>query len=173
MAGKITSNPSETSDADGNKAVQVKVPVVATVIQNIEADGKFSFAIEPPGAEQEQGKPCQSYKTKCFCRFYKTKCFCRNVSLHLLLSDDLVTALDTQFSLSDSYPDEVNRQNSANSTPSMDECNELLELAAQGGIQFVRATEDGRYEVIWKRLVHSSMKLCWCFHSVSDNSHVW
>ena len=31
---------------------------------------------------------------------------------------------------------------------SPDDCNELLELAAQGGIQFVRATEDGRYEVM-------------------------
>lgn len=30
----------------------------------------------------------------------------------------------------------------------MNDCNELLELAAQGGIQFVRATEDGRYEVM-------------------------
>ncbi|XP_072756885.1 uncharacterized protein [Anoplolepis gracilipes] len=116
MAGKITSNPTETSDADGNKAVQVKVPVVATVIQNIESDGKSSFMIEPPGAEQEQ--------------------------------DDLVTALDSQFSLSELHPDEADRQNSANSTPSMDECNELLELAAQGGIQFVRAMEDGRYEVM-------------------------
>lgn len=56
MAGKITLNPTETSDADGNKAVQVKVPVVATVIQNIEPNGKSSFVIEPPGAEQEQGK---------------------------------------------------------------------------------------------------------------------
>lgn len=71
-----------------------------------------------------------------------------------------MTALDTQFSLSEPDPDEVNHQNSANSTPSIDECNELLELAAQGGIQFVRATEDGRYEVIWKRLTHSRMKLC-------------
>lgn len=59
-----------------------------------------------------------------------------------------MTALDSQFSLSELHPDEAVRQNSANSTPSMDECNELLELAAQGGIQFVRATEDGRYEVI-------------------------
>lgn len=56
MAGKITLNSTESSDADGNKAVQVKVPVVATVIQNIETDGKSSFVIEPPGAEQEQGK---------------------------------------------------------------------------------------------------------------------
>lgn len=44
-------------DTDGTKAVQVKVPVVATVIQNIEPDGKSSFIVEPPGAEQEQGEP--------------------------------------------------------------------------------------------------------------------
>lgn len=56
MAGKITVNSTEGSDVDGNKAVQVKVPVVATVMQNIEPDGRSSFIIEPPGAEQEQGK---------------------------------------------------------------------------------------------------------------------
>jgi hypothetical protein len=55
MAGKITLNP-ETSDIDGSKAVQVKVPVVATVMQNIEPDGKSVFVVEPPGAEHEQGK---------------------------------------------------------------------------------------------------------------------
>ncbi|KAL0127665.1 hypothetical protein PUN28_003150 [Cardiocondyla obscurior] len=116
LAGKMTSNPIETSDADGNKAVQVKVPVVATVIQNIEPDGRSSFVIEPPGAEQEQ--------------------------------DDLVTALDSQFSPSAFNHNEPDQQNGLSSTASIDECNELLELAAQGGIQFVRATEDGRYEVM-------------------------
>ncbi|XP_011064621.1 PREDICTED: uncharacterized protein LOC105152189 [Acromyrmex echinatior] len=116
MAEKITLNPTETSDADGNKAVQVKVPVVATVMQNIEPDGRSTFIVEPPGAEQEQ--------------------------------DDLVTALDTQFSPSVLNRNESDRQNGLNSTTSIDECNELLELAAQGGIQFVRATEDGRYEVM-------------------------
>ncbi|KAH0950916.1 hypothetical protein HN011_002475 [Eciton burchellii] len=115
MAGKITLNP-ETSDIDGSKAVQVKVPVVATVMQNIEPDGKSVFVVEPPGAEHEQ--------------------------------DGLVTALDPQFSLPELNRNEPVRQNGSNSTPSMDECNELLELAAQGGIQFVRATEDGRYEVM-------------------------
>ncbi|XP_039305498.1 uncharacterized protein LOC105205750 isoform X3 [Solenopsis invicta] len=116
IAGKITVNSTEASDADGNKAVQVKVPVVATVIQNIEPDGRSSFVIEPPGAEQEQ--------------------------------DDLVTALDSQFSPTVLNRNEPDRQNGPSSTTSMDECNELLELAAQGGIQFVRATEDGRYEVM-------------------------
>ncbi|KAL6268477.1 hypothetical protein P5V15_001610 [Pogonomyrmex californicus] len=116
MAGKITLNSIETSDTDSNKAVQVKVPVVATVIQNIESDGKSSFVIEPPGAEEEQ--------------------------------DDLVTALDSQFSPSMLNRNEPDRQNCPNSTTSIGECNELLELAAQGGIQFVRAMEDGRYEVM-------------------------
>nr|XP_012221938.1 PREDICTED: uncharacterized protein LOC105671946 [Linepithema humile] len=116
MTGKITLNSIETADVDGNKAVQVKVPVVATVIQNIEADGKSSFVIEPPGAEQEE--------------------------------DDLVTALDSQFSFSELNHNELDRPNGPNSAPTMDDYNELLELAAQGGIQFVRATEDGRYEVM-------------------------
>lgn len=56
MTGKMSLNPTETSDSDGTKAVQVKVPVVATVIQNVEPDGKSNFIIEPPGVEQVQGK---------------------------------------------------------------------------------------------------------------------
>lgn len=142
MAGKITLNPTETSDADGNKAVQVKVPVVATVIQNIEPDGRSSFIIEPPGAEQEQGKLSrQSREAR---RGGKR----RAPLFNLLSPDDLVTALDSQFSPAVLNRNEPNRQNGPSSTTSMDECNELLELAAQGGIQFVRATEDGRYEVM-------------------------
>ncbi|XP_011865272.1 PREDICTED: uncharacterized protein LOC105560626, partial [Vollenhovia emeryi] len=140
MAGKITLNPTETSDADGNKAVQVKVPVVATVIQNIEPDGRSSFIIEPPGAEEEQGK-----RQSCKARRGRKR---RAPLFNLSSSDDLVTALDSQFSPSALNRNEPDRQNGPSSTTSMDECNELLELAAQGGIQFVRATEDGRYEVM-------------------------
>ncbi|XP_032684236.1 uncharacterized protein LOC116850276 isoform X3 [Odontomachus brunneus] len=118
IAGKITPSPNETTDTDGTKAVQVKVPVVAIVIQNIEPDGKSSFIIEPPGAEQEQ-------------------------------DDGLVTALDSQFPFTELNRDELDHpQSGANSAPLMEDCNELLELAAQGGIQFVRATEDGRYEIM-------------------------
>ncbi|XP_011312221.1 uncharacterized protein [Fopius arisanus] len=36
----------------------------------------------------------------------------------------------------------------SSTSPSLEDCSELMELAAQGGIQFVRATEDGRYEVM-------------------------
>ncbi|XP_036147463.1 uncharacterized protein LOC105835607 [Monomorium pharaonis] len=141
MAGKITLNSTEAPDADGNKAVQVKVPVVATVTQNIELDGRSSFVIEPPGAEQEQGKlSCRSSKA----RWRRGRC----APLFNLSSDDLVTALDSQFSPTVLNRNELDRQNGPGSTTSIDECNELLELAAQGGIQFVRATEDGRYEVM-------------------------
>lgn len=55
-------------------------------------------------------------------------------------SENLITPLDSQF-----YP-EKRSDHSDQSSP--EDCNELLELAAQGGIQFVRATEDGRYEVM-------------------------
>lgn len=40
----------------GTKSVQIKVPVVATVTEKIDADGKISFVIEPPGPDQDQGK---------------------------------------------------------------------------------------------------------------------
>lgn len=142
MAGKITLNPIETSDTDGNKSLQVKVPVVATVMQNIEPDGKSSFIIEPPSAEQEQGKLSRQ---SCKVKRRRRRCV---PLFNLSSSDDLVTALDSQFSPSVLNRNESDRQNGPCSTTSMDECNELLELAAQGGIQFVRATEDGRYEVI-------------------------
>lgn len=54
MAGKMSLSPT-LADVDGVKAVQIKVPVVATVTQRIESDGSYSFLIEPPGPGQEQG----------------------------------------------------------------------------------------------------------------------
>lgn len=59
-----------------------------------------------------------------------------------------MTALDSQFTYSESVRNEPDRQNGPVVSSAMEDCNELLELAAQGGIQFVRATEDGRYEVM-------------------------
>lgn len=53
MTGKMS--PSFDSNDCDSKAVQVKVPVVATVTQNIQADGKINFIIEPPSSDQEQG----------------------------------------------------------------------------------------------------------------------
>lgn len=56
MAGKMSLSPTITADPDRIKAVQVKVPVVATVIQSIDSDGKMNFIVEPPGPENEHGK---------------------------------------------------------------------------------------------------------------------
>ncbi|XP_076243319.1 uncharacterized protein LOC143184743 [Calliopsis andreniformis] len=116
IAGKMTLSPTIAADADRIKAVQIKVPVVATVIQNVESDGKINFLVEPPGPENEH--------------------------------ESLVTALDSQFTYSEPVRNEPDRQNGPVVPSAMEDCNELLELAAQGGIQFVRATEDGRYEVM-------------------------
>ncbi|XP_031771363.1 uncharacterized protein LOC100871569 [Apis florea] len=116
MAGKMSLSPTITADPDRIKAVQVKVPVVATVIQSIDSDGKMNFIVEPPGPENEH--------------------------------ESLVTALDSQFTYTEPARNEPDRQNGPVVSSAMEDCNELLELAAQGGIQFVRATEDGRYEVM-------------------------
>lgn len=64
-----------------------------------------------------------------------------------LSTESLVTALDSQFTYNMPARNEPDRQNGPVVSSAMEDCNELLELAAQGGIQFVRATEDGRYEV--------------------------
>ncbi|XP_076648487.1 uncharacterized protein LOC143356568 [Halictus rubicundus] len=116
IAGKMSLSPTITPDADRIKAVQIKVPVVATVIESVDPDGKNNFIVEPPGPENEH--------------------------------ESIVTALDSQFTYSEAPRNEPNRQNGTVVSPTMEDCNELLELAAQGGIQFVRATEDGRYEVM-------------------------
>ena len=54
--------------------------------------------------------------------------------------ESLITPLDSSL-----YPE---KRSGSTSISSPEDCNELLELAAQGGIQFVRATGDGRYEVM-------------------------
>lgn len=147
MTGKMTLNPADILNTDGTKAVQVKVPVVATVIQNIESDGKSTFIIEPPGSEQEQGRLSRQTRKMSQMSYLS--------SISSISDNSLVTTLDSQLSFPEFDHDEPNhRQNGPNLPPSIDDCNELLELAAQGGIQFVRAMEDGRYEVTRKQLLH-------------------
>lgn len=75
----------------------------------------------------------------------KKKCF---ESLFLFGFMSLFTPLDAQFTYSEHIGGESHRSFDPSTISSNDECSELLDLAAQGGIQFVRATEDGRYEVI-------------------------
>ncbi|XP_051167847.1 uncharacterized protein LOC127285743 isoform X2 [Leptopilina boulardi] len=102
MSGNVVVNHEDV------KSLQVKVPVVATITQKIEVNGKFSYLVESSNSDEE--------------------------------NENLITPLDSNF-----YP-EKRSDHSDQSSP--EDCNELLELAAQGGIQFVRATEDGRYEVM-------------------------
>lgn len=53
-AGKITVSPNYDSANNGSpiKAVQIKVPVVATVIQRIGENGQLTISVESPGPEQ-------------------------------------------------------------------------------------------------------------------------
>ncbi|KAL2722726.1 zinc finger protein 148-like isoform X1 [Vespula squamosa] len=107
-------NSNGTKDLDNIKSIQIRMPLVNSVIQKIESDGKSRFAIDS-GSESHQG---------------------------------LSTSLDAQFTYSEHIGGESHRSFDPSTISSADECNELLDLAAQGGIQFVRATEDGRYEVM-------------------------
>ncbi|XP_031781305.1 serendipity locus protein H-1-like isoform X2 [Nasonia vitripennis] len=149
MSGKMDSSSTQLSDLDGSKSVQIKVPVVATVTERNE-DGRISFVIEPPGPDQEQ-----VYMVKNSRNDRRS-----NIFIHIfpfpLPTDSLLTPVD---SVSEILPDdcdyspleELPSQQTPSNTPiashdATDE--ELLELAAMGGIQFVRATEDGRYEVM-------------------------
>nr|XP_050852700.1 uncharacterized protein LOC127064989 isoform X2 [Vespula vulgaris] len=101
-------NSNGTKDLDNIKSIQIRMPLVNSVIQKIESDGKSRFAIDS-GSESHQ---------------------------------------DAQFTYSEHIGGESHRSFDPSTISSADECNELLDLAAQGGIQFVRATEDGRYEVM-------------------------
>ncbi|KAJ8679392.1 hypothetical protein QAD02_015179 [Eretmocerus hayati] len=143
MSGKMDPNSTSLSDVDGSKSIQIKVPVVATVTEKIDDEGKITFIIEPPGPDQDQDS--------------------------VLTPVDSVTEIlpcddgDDDDDDDDDYP----RAPAFNSLPSLDSLcdtsttgasnsssgglttdDELLELAAIGGIQFVRETEDGRYEVM-------------------------
>ncbi|KAJ1528523.1 hypothetical protein ONE63_006929 [Megalurothrips usitatus] len=53
-AGKITVSPNYESGNSGSpiKAVQIKVPVVATVIQRVGENGQLTISVESPGPEQ-------------------------------------------------------------------------------------------------------------------------
>ncbi|KAF4525663.1 hypothetical protein B566_EDAN001264 [Ephemera danica] len=54
-AGKVTVSPSVNStEGEPMKAVQIKVPVVATVIQKVLDDGQLVIEVEPPSSEQQQ-----------------------------------------------------------------------------------------------------------------------
>ncbi|XP_015187537.1 PREDICTED: uncharacterized protein LOC107072270 [Polistes dominula] len=105
-----------TRNLDNIKSIQIRVPIVNSVIPKIESDGKSRFAIDS-GSESHQGM-------------------------------STTTSLDGQFIYSDHIGSELHRSFDPSTISTTDEYNELLDLAVQGGIQFIRATEDGGYELM-------------------------
>lgn len=79
-------SPTITADPDRIKAVQVKVPVVATVIQSIDSDGKMNFIVEPPGPENEHGKQTNLSFIK---NFFYIKIFVPIRGISLFISKDI------------------------------------------------------------------------------------
>ncbi|KAI4485349.1 hypothetical protein M0804_006854 [Polistes exclamans] len=119
-----------TRNLDNIKSIQIRVPIVNSVIQKVEPDGKSRFTIDS-GSESHQG---------------------------------VSTSLDGQFIYSDHIGGESHRSFDPSTISSTDEYNELLDLAVQGGIQFIRATEDGGYELMTSNearnlMVHNSHEM--------------
>ena len=52
MSGKMDSLTQFSENSE--KSMQIKVPVVATVIEKVK-NGQISFIVEPPGPDQDQG----------------------------------------------------------------------------------------------------------------------
>lgn len=45
-----------STDEDGIKTLQVKVPIVACIVQNIDNNGEYKYTIEGLKSDEEQGK---------------------------------------------------------------------------------------------------------------------
>ncbi|XP_066995404.1 uncharacterized protein [Anabrus simplex] len=163
-AGKITVQPNITVGSSGNgniKAVQIKVPVVATVIQKVAADGQLSIEVEPPGPEQDLG-------------------YEQEVEAETEEADDSMPTQNSRVSSQELTPpspkvqyvredgsvipeEEVDELGSVNllAATALDVAQKpietstevspeqgLLELASTGEIQFVRPSGNGFYEVL-------------------------
>ncbi|KAL7305187.1 hypothetical protein TKK_0002580 [Trichogramma kaykai] len=158
MSGKMDES---TQFVDhGQKSVQIKVPVVATVTEKVNDDGRTTFIIEPPGPDQEQVYSIQNLREKQSC---SGRCNHR-IFVHLfpfpLPLDNLITPIgsvseyplhtEEDFSLLEELISNEQAAEKVTRAPPVDQATdgELLEFAANEGIQFVRATEDGHYEVM-------------------------
>ncbi|PSN53060.1 hypothetical protein C0J52_03973 [Blattella germanica] len=138
-AGKITVSPNFSGANNGNsiKAVQIKVPVVATVIQKVGSDGQLTIQVEPPGPEHESDltpTPKQEH-----------------IDGTIIPEDELQEL--SPVNLLAAAVNMVHRDGSKeaeNSEVSLDHdpAPGLLELASTGEIQFVRPSGDGNYEVL-------------------------
>ncbi|XP_058800319.1 uncharacterized protein LOC131669461 [Phymastichus coffea] len=157
ISENIDSNNAQLSE-DGSKSIQIKVPVVATVTEKLESDGKICFLIEAPGPEQEQVYMLRNMRAKPSWHS-PLSIFVHIFPFHLPL-DNLLTPVDSvpevlpceddlDYSPPESFPNQ--EQNIPASVESVTEQQQepLLELAAMGDIQlFMRPTENGRYEPV-------------------------
>ncbi|XP_043279172.1 uncharacterized protein [Venturia canescens] len=142
MLGKVSLSPTLTVDP-GLKAMHVKVPVVATITQNFDENGKQSFSIEAPGVDQSQESVIAPLDSQF--PFQNTE---SSLRLHSATASSLCSHAINDIVVEANSAMPMSTTTTAQPESQSDDCNELLELAAQGGIQFVRATEDGRYEVM-------------------------
>ncbi|XP_069703977.1 uncharacterized protein [Periplaneta americana] len=161
-AGKITVSPNFNNANNGNsiKAVQIKVPVVATVIQKVGPDGQLTIQVEPPGPEHESDLASAHNQQQ------------TDVTPESLLELEGPAGPRVQYVREDgtvipeSELQELSPVNllaaavnmvhrdepreSSSSAPALDHdpAPDLLELASTGEIQFVRPSADGNYEVL-------------------------
>nr|CAD7460051.1 unnamed protein product [Timema tahoe] len=144
-AGKITVSPTVNQVNNTVKAVQIKVPVVATVTQSIDEDGQLVITVESPGPENEQVQQTQlpdgemyslddpsvvelSHSENESDRSTLTTAHCSSSPDNLVAST--INMLQERL-FNDSTTDE-----------------DLLDLASHGEVQFVRTADDGSYEVM-------------------------
>ncbi|KAK7867427.1 hypothetical protein R5R35_003849 [Gryllus longicercus] len=164
-AGKITVSPNFSGGSPNNggvKAVQIKVPVVATVIQRVTADGQLTIEVEPPGPEQEpnyeQEANCDSEEAE------ESEMNSNNVAVTttskvqyvqqsgvILHEDEEVEEIESSVDLleASSTDQEIIHEKTVEiNEESMTAEQGLLELAATGGIQFVKPSVNGTFEVL-------------------------
>ncbi|XP_021940264.1 zinc finger protein 813-like isoform X2 [Zootermopsis nevadensis] len=161
-AGKITVSPNFSNTNNGNsiKAVQIKVPVVATVIQKIGSDGQLTIQVEPPGPEHESDLASTANQ-------HSLDDVTSNPLLDLegpspkvqyvredgsIIPEDELQEL-SPVNLLASAVNMVHRDGPSGPTRSAsavdsDPAPALLELASTGEIQFVRPSSDGNYEIL-------------------------
>lgn len=128
-AGKITVSPNVSGENQGSakmKAVQIKVPVVATVIQVINSDGSLKIQVEPPAPENYLLNGAKG----------DAEIDEEDEEEDIAIKPEITVMEEEVDDSPDALEVEVNGEQ------------DLLHLASTGDIQFVRESSDGMYEVL-------------------------
>ncbi|PNF39054.1 hypothetical protein B7P43_G04856 [Cryptotermes secundus] len=161
-AGKITVSPNFSNANNGNsvKAVQIKVPVVATVIQKVGPDGQLTIQVEPPGPEHESdlANTANQHHLDDVTSDSLLDLEGPSPKVQYVREDGSVIPEDELQELSPvnllaaavNMVDRGGANETSSSTNAVehDPAPALLELASTGEIQFVRPSEDGNYEIL-------------------------